>query len=85
MSNERNSLTVKQKSQTLLRRHIVITLRVKLEDQDKPFTPYVCYKICVENLRGWRNSKRNGLEGRKLSHFRLLFLHGNSQTFLFGI
>ena len=31
---------------------------VKLGDQDKPFTPHICCKTCVENLRDWRNGKR---------------------------
>ena len=31
---------------------------VKLGDQDKPFAPHVCFKICVENLRDWKNDKR---------------------------
>ena len=34
---------------------------VKLGDQDKPFTSHICYKTCVENLRGWRNKKRKSM------------------------
>ena len=34
---------------------------VKLRDQDKPFVPNVCSKICVEDLRDWRNSKRKSM------------------------
>ena len=31
---------------------------VKLGDQDKPFAPHICCKTCVENLRDWRNRKK---------------------------
>ena len=34
---------------------------LKLGDQDKPFTPQVCSKTCVENLRDWRNDKRKSM------------------------
>ena len=33
-------------------------LAVELADQDKPFTRHICCKICVENLRDWKNKKR---------------------------
>ena len=35
--------------------------QVKLGDQDKPFAPHVCCKLCVENLRHWRNNKRKSM------------------------
>ena len=31
---------------------------IKLGDQYKPLAPNVCCKICLENLRYWRNGKR---------------------------
>ena len=34
---------------------------VKLGDRDKPFTPHVCCKTCVENLRDWKNGKRKSM------------------------
>ncbi|XP_076068336.1 uncharacterized protein LOC143040788 [Oratosquilla oratoria] len=34
---------------------------VKLEDQDKPFAPYICCKTCVENSLDWRKKKRKRL------------------------
>ena len=34
---------------------------VKLEDQDKPFTPHIFSKTCEENLRNWRNGKRKSM------------------------
>ena len=33
----------------------------KIEDQDKPFAPHICNKACVENLRYWRNGKRESV------------------------
>ena len=35
---------------------------VKLGNRDKPFTPRVCRKTCVENLRDWRNGKRKNMQ-----------------------
>ena len=34
---------------------------VKLGDQLKPFTPYARSKICVKNLRDWRNGKTKSI------------------------
>ena len=34
---------------------------VKLKDQDKLFTPCICYKTCVENLRDWKNGKKKSM------------------------
>ena len=34
---------------------------VKLGDQNKPFTPYVCCKTCVENLRDLGNDERKSM------------------------
>ena len=58
-----------------------------VQQGDKQFIPYICCKTCVENLRDWRNVKRKSmpfaipkrLEGRKWSHYRLLFLHDKSK------
>ena len=36
-------------------------VEVKLGDQDKPFVPHICCKICVENLWDWRNGKRKSM------------------------
>ena len=34
---------------------------VKQGDQDKPFAPHICCKTCVENLRDWKNCKKNSM------------------------
>ena len=34
---------------------------VKLGDQGKPFAPNVYCKICMGNMKGWRNGKRKNM------------------------
>ena len=77
-------LTAKQKSLTLWRRHIAITLESN-GDQDKPLPTFAVKHVWRTWGIGGMVKERvcychsNGLEEKKRSHYRRLFVHDKSK------